>query len=123
MKVAATLLLLFAPVAAGAAGFEACDLVGELSDVEVTVATEGSTVYAFEVTIAAAARAKVDGERSDTDCSGHVGKKMSLDLVLPDSAGVPKVGDRLAFERVAEDEVGGGSSANYEFQALNPQSP
>lgn len=121
MKAAAPLLLLFAPVAASAAGFEACDLVGQLGKVEVTVASEGSTVYAFETTIVAAARARVDGERSDTDCRGHVGEKMALDLVLPDSAGVPKVGDRLAFERVAQDEVGGGSSTNYEFQALNPR--
>lgn len=75
------------------ANAEVCDLVGEVQRSESIASAGESSVYSFKLRIV---EATAEGTAA---CDGHVGKSIEADLTLPQSAGKPAKGDRIAFRR------------------------
>ena len=82
---------------AASADAQVCDLVGEVQRSESIASAGESSVYSFKLRIV---EAKAEGSAV---CDVHVGKTMEVDLTLPQLAGKPVKGDRIAFRR---NEVG-----------------
>jgi hypothetical protein len=94
---------------AASADTQVCDLVGEVQRSESIASLGESSVYSFKLRIV---EATAEGSAV---CDVHLGKSMEVDLTLPERAGKPAKGDRIAFRR---NDVGGPEPyIDYRFTA------
>jgi hypothetical protein len=88
---------------------QVCDLVGEVQRSESIASTGEQSVYSFTLRIV---EATAEGSAA---CDAHVGRAMEVDLTLPQRAGTPAKGDRIAFRR---SDIGGPEPyIDYRFTA------